>query len=182
MTYVALLRGINVGGKNLVKMAALRECFERAGMNRVATYIQTGNIVFESRERTPPALTRRIERMLSTTFGYEATVVVRSRADFARVLAGAPTSWKNGRDLRRNVAFLRSVTAKEALRQVPFKEGIDTISAGPGVLYLSTLVVAVSRSGLTKLIGLPVYRDMTIRNYTTCQKILGLMEERRSSS
>ena len=56
MRYVALARGINVGGKGVVKMAALKDCFERAGLTRVATYIQSGNIIFETDDRTASAL------------------------------------------------------------------------------------------------------------------------------
>ncbi len=62
--YIALLRGINVGGKNLIKMPDLRACFEENGFLSVVTYIQSGNVIFESEESSAPRLTQRIETML----------------------------------------------------------------------------------------------------------------------
>lgn len=179
MTYVALLRGINVGGKGVMKMAPLRDCFEHAGLTRVATYIQSGNIIFESDERMASVLTVRIEDALSTTFGYESAVVIRSHAQFKSVLADAPPYWASGTHLRRYLAFLRApVTARRALNEIEVNEGIDTVTAGKGVLYMSTLLLGLSKSRLTKLVSKPVYQDMTIRNYATCLKILQLMEQR----
>jgi uncharacterized protein (DUF1697 family) len=179
MIYVALLRGINVGGKRVMKMAALRECCEHAGLERVATYIQSGNLIFETNGLSASALTGRIERALSKTFGYEAAVVIRSHSQFKGVIAGAPSYWSSGDHLRRYVAFLRApVTAKQALKEVEVKEGVDRVSAGKGVLYMSTLLSGLTKSGFTKLVSKQVYQDMTIRNYSTCFKILELMEER----
>ena len=71
--YVALLRGINVGGKNLIKMPALRASFEAGGFRDVATYIQSGNALFESPKQSSAALTRRIEEVLSDAFDYTAS-------------------------------------------------------------------------------------------------------------
>src|SRR5436190_20834855 len=78
-SYVALLRGINVGGRNPIKMPALKDCFEANAFEDVATYIQSGNVLFTSPETRASELTRRIEAMLAEAFGYEATVVVRNR-------------------------------------------------------------------------------------------------------
>jgi uncharacterized protein (DUF1697 family) len=70
VAYVALLRGINVGGKNLIKMPELKACFEVAGFQEVVTYIQSGNVPFRSAGSGSAALARRIEEMLTSTFGY----------------------------------------------------------------------------------------------------------------
>src|SRR5512141_1230690 len=79
--YVALLRGINVGGNNLIRMADLRACLEADGFDDVRTYIQSGNVVFTA-SGGPATLTERLERTLSAAFGYEATVAVRSARQF----------------------------------------------------------------------------------------------------
>ena len=177
MKYVAFLRGINVGGKCIMKMAAVRRCLEDAGFKQVTTYIQSGNVIVDTDERTPSVVTRRIEAALSATFAYKAKVVLRSHAQLKGVVAGAPRS--QGGHLRRYVAFLRPpVTAKQAVREVPVKDGVDTISAGTGVLYMSTLLTALKRSALTKLVSKPIYQDMTIRNHSTCVKILALLDQR----
>jgi uncharacterized protein (DUF1697 family) len=88
--YVALLRGINVGGKNLIKMPALRACFEANAFEDVATYIQSGNVLFASPETRTAELARRIEAMLAEAFGYQATVVVRNRKQMRAVVERAP--------------------------------------------------------------------------------------------
>jgi uncharacterized protein (DUF1697 family) len=79
-TSVALLRGINVGGKNLIRMPALKACFEENGFDDVVTYIQSGNVLFTAPTTPAAELTRRIEAMLAQAFDYVPTVVVRSRS------------------------------------------------------------------------------------------------------
>jgi uncharacterized protein (DUF1697 family) len=177
MKYVALLRGINVGGRNIIKMAALKACLDRHGFRNVATFIQSGNVIFESDERNAGSLTTQIEGALSKMFDYDSRVVLRSHAQLKAVVAGVPAAWKTRTDLRCNIAFLREpVTARHALAQVDVEPRVDSIKQGKGVLYLSTLESGLKRSRFTKLIGKPVYQHMTIRNYNTCQKLLALME------
>ena len=74
--YLALLRGINVGGSNIIKMAALKTCFEGMGFTNVATYIQSGNVLFASAEKNTGKLTRKIEKALSKQFSYKSLVVM----------------------------------------------------------------------------------------------------------
>jgi uncharacterized protein (DUF1697 family) len=177
MRYVALLRAINVGGRNIVKMAALKLCLEQQGLQNVATFIQSGNVIFESDERNAGELTKQIERALSRAFDHDACVVLRSQAQLKTVVAGVPAEWKRRTDLRCNIAFLRApVTARSALAQVDAEPQVDSVRAGRGVLYLSTLLSGSARSRFTKVIGKPVYRHMTIRNFNTCRKLLELME------
>ena len=177
MTYVALLRGINVGGRNIIKMAALKVCLEQHGFRNVATFIQSGNVIFESDERNAGKLTTQIEGALSKMFHYDSRVVLRSHAQLRAVVAGAPREWNRRTDLRCNVAFLREpVTARHALAEVDVEPQVDSVQEGKGVLYLSTLVTGLKRSRFTKVIGKSIYRHMTIRNYNTCQKLLALLE------
>jgi uncharacterized protein (DUF1697 family) len=177
MRYAALLRGINVGGRNIIKMAALKLCLEQHGLQNVVTFIQSGNVVFDSDQRNAGELTKQIERALSKTFDHDACVVLRSQAQLEAVVAGVPAEWKRRTDLRCNIAFLRApVTARSAVAQVDANPQVDSVCAGRGVLYLSTLSSGSKKSRFTKVIGKPVYRHMTIRNYNTCRKLLALME------
>ena len=82
--YVACLRGINVGGKNLIKMAALKICFEAQGFEDVTTYIQSGNVLFTSRESSRVELTRRIESAVHRAFDCRAGVVLYTREQLRR--------------------------------------------------------------------------------------------------
>lgn len=89
-THVALLRGINVGGRNKVAMADLRDVVTSAGHTEVATYIQSGNVVFTSKKTDPAALGAALERAVKKRFGLPISVVVLSRADLAKVVADNP--------------------------------------------------------------------------------------------
>ena len=92
-TCLALLRGINVGGRNVIRMADLRDCFEAEGFRDVVTYIQSGNVIFRSPSSGLGTLTTRIEGMLAAAFGYEARVAVRSREQMQAVVEGAPAGF-----------------------------------------------------------------------------------------
>lgn len=177
--YVALLRGINVGGKNLIKMPSLRECFESGGFEDVTTYIASGNVLFRGTGSTS-ALSSRIEKMLSRTFDYEATVVVRSRAQMRSVVERAPSGYGIKPDTYlTDVAFLKEpLTAAAALKQVPQKEGVDEAAAGPGVLYLSRLKAKASSSRLSRMTQLPIYKSMTLRTWGTTTRLLELMDDK----
>jgi uncharacterized protein (DUF1697 family) len=178
--YLALLRGINVGGRNPVKMPALKACFEAAGFEDVATYIQSGNVLFRTARRGSAALTREIEATLGDTFGYEASVVLRSHAQLRAVVRGAPRRF-GAAAYRCDVIFLKApLTAKAALPTVPSKPGVDEVSAGPGVLYFSRLASRAAQSRLSKVVTLPIYRNMTIRNWNTTTTLLKKMDERAS--
>ena len=87
--YVALLRGINVGGNNLIKMPALRACFESQGFSCVATYIASGNVLFECGVEGRDGLEARIEAALAKTFDYRANVVLRTRKQLESIVARA---------------------------------------------------------------------------------------------
>jgi uncharacterized protein (DUF1697 family) len=175
--YVALLRGINVGGANVIPMAALRAAFERLGLVDVATYIQSGNVLF-SGGGDPIRLAKRIEQELSGEFGYQATIVLRSHAQMKAIVGGAPRGFGAAADrFRYDVVFLKEpLVAGEALPAVRTREGVDEAHAGEGVIYFSRLIARASQSHLPRLVSTPVYKHMTIRNWNTTTKLLQLME------
>lgn len=177
--YLALLRGINVGGNNIIKMADLKACFESLGMTDVATYIQSGNVIFKSAEKDKAKLTSKIEAGLSKRFNYEARLVVIAHKQLKQTVEDAPRGF--GKDLEKfrcDVIFLKEpLTPKEAMKSVSVKEGVDNAYVGKDVLYFSRLTARASSSHLTRIIGLPVYQNMTIRNWNTATKLLALMEK-----
>lgn len=177
--YVALLRGINVGGKNLIKMPALRTCFESNGFEDVATYIQSGNVLFASPEAGAAGLTQRIEAMLAETFGYEAIVVVRNRTQIRSVVRRAPKGFgAEPAKYRYDVIFLKEpLTAKVAMTSVPTAPGVDEAHGGTGVLYFSRLIERATQSRLNRIISSPIYSSVTIRNWNTTTKLASMMDE-----
>jgi uncharacterized protein (DUF1697 family) len=177
--YVALLRGINVGGKNPIPMGGLKVCFEENGFDHVRTYIQSGNVLFSSSVSNQAELTRVIERMLRTTFAhYDASVVLRSRSQMRAVVERAPKGFgTQPTRYRYDVVFLKApLTARTAIKDVLTKEGVDRIWAGTGVLYMSRLDSRATQSRLNRVASLPIYKNMTIRNWNTTTKLTGLLE------
>jgi uncharacterized protein (DUF1697 family) len=177
--HVALLRGINVGGKNAVPMPALKACFEDAGFDDVKTYIQSGNVVFDAPSSRQAELTRRIEGILQKAFGhYDASVVVRSRSQMRAIVERAPKGFgTEPATYRYDVVFLKPpLTAKTAIKEVSTKEGVDRIWAGTGVLYMSRLDSRATQSRLNRVASLPIYKSMTIRNWNTTTKLAELLE------
>lgn len=176
--YLALLRGINVGGKNIIKMADLKTAFEEMGFSNVVTYIQSGNVVFQCEEKDNAALTTKIEKGLSKRFNFEAKVVVISQKELAAIVKSAPKGFgAEERKFRYDVIFLKEpLTPKEAMESVKVRESVDTAHAGKQALYFSRLISRASQSYLTKIIGMPVYQNMTIRNWNTTMNLLALME------
>lgn len=182
MDYVALLRGINVGGRNPIKMAALKTCVESMGYREVATYIQSGNVLFESDVKNRKDLTDHFERCLSAQFRYSSCVVVVSHDELKRAVQQAPKGFgRNPAAFRYDVIFLKPpLTASQAIREIPVKEGVDTANAGKSVLYFSKLIKKASQSRLSRITQLPIYQHMTIRNWNTTTQLLALMEARGS--
>jgi uncharacterized protein (DUF1697 family) len=176
--YLALLRGINVGGGNIVKMADLKGCFEAMGFAAVATYIQSGNVLFRSEEKDTARLVNRIERALSVRFAYASRVVLRTHKQLAHVVEHAPRGFGKAPDrYRYDVIFVKEpLTETEAIKSVSTKPGVDTAHKGKGVLYFSRLVSKAAQSRLTRIVGLPVYKHLTIRNWNTTTRLLALMD------
>jgi uncharacterized protein (DUF1697 family) len=177
--YLVLLRGINVGGNNIIKMADLKSCFESAGFKEVRTYIQSGNIIFVSPEKIRIKLVEKIEKMLSDIFKYNAKVVLVTDKELKNVVNDAPPDFgKDPEKFRYDVIFLKEpLTAEDAMKNVRVKEGVDQAYQGNNVLYFSRLAAKAAQSYLGKITGMPEYKNMTIRNWNTTAKLLAMMEK-----
>jgi uncharacterized protein (DUF1697 family) len=176
--HLALLRGINVGGKNLVKMADLRAAFEAMGFVGVATYIQSGNVLFRGPRARRAELSARIESELSRRFGIELKVVVLTAAEMRRVVEGAPPGFGAASHLS-DVIFLRPpMTAKRAFALVELRDGIDAAWEGKAVLYFSRVASRASGSRLSRLAARPEYKEMTVRSWSTTTKLHARLAER----
>ena len=178
--YVALLRGINVGGKNLIPMPALKACFEDAGFTDVRTYIQSGNVLFSAPTGNARELTERTERIIRTTFAhYDASVILRSKAQMRKVVSDAPKGFGAKPDeYRYDAIFLKApLSSKAAIKELEMKEGVDQCWAGAGILYFSRTVQGITSSRINRIVGRPIYQQMTIRNWNTTTKLAVLLDE-----
>ena len=175
--YIALLRGINVGGKNRIQMAALRRALSESGFDQVATYIASGNVLFAA-QREPAALEEEIETLLVARFGMPIAVVVRTHEQLRRIVADAPEGF-GGQGHHWDVVFLKEpLTVEAALDVVEARDGVDRVWPGEGVLYFARLSARRTQSRLSRIVGKPEYRLMTIRNWATTTRLLALLDER----
>lgn len=178
--FVALLRGINVGGRNPVAMPDLVDCLEAAGFADVRTHLASGNVLFSARgDRTSEAkLEAAVETALRERFGFEIPTVVRSRDAFAATIEQAPAD--HGSDsLRSDVFFLKApLTTAEVLAEMPeLREGVDSIAPGPGALYFSRVKARATKSRIQKLMAMPVFTQMTVRSWKTATRLLELLDD-----
>ena len=176
MRYVALLRGINVGGKTLIKMADLKSCIETLGLDNVSTFIASGNVLFETGRRDAAGLERKIERAVEERFGLSVKVVVLDRAAYARIVKAIPKAWVGDASLRANVAFVRRGTdAKKVVRELAPDPAIEEVKPVGGAILWATKRDALNRSVMRKLIGGAAYKELTVRNLNTTLKLHELL-------
>ena len=182
-SYVALLRGINVGGRNKIAMADLRTEFETHGFDSVRTYIQSGNVLFDAAAAQKDSLEDDIESMLERRFGVPLVVVVRSHRQLRNVNDKAPAGFGRKPDTyHSDVIFLKGpLTSKQAMGIVELRDGVDQAWPGPGVLYFARLSQRRTQSRMGRIVGTPEYQRMTIRSWATTTKLLALLHERRDS-
>jgi uncharacterized protein (DUF1697 family) len=179
IAYVALLRGINVGGKNIVAMKALKTSFEALGLEAVSTYINSGNVLFRSAEKDPRKLESKIDRMLAREYELNGATVVRSYAEMRQLQKAIAKHWKHPNDeWRYNVIFLRhTIDSKQLLDELTIKPDIESVVYCPGTLLWRGRVSDLTRTTMVKIASKPIYKHMTIRNLNTTNKVTELLEK-----
>ena len=176
--FVALLRGVNVGGNNMISMASLKASFERMGFDNVSTYINSGNILFKTRADDLRQLESKIEKMLTKEHKLDCKVVVRSFAEIAKLVENWPRDWDSDTDWKYNVIFLRhSIDSKKVLEELAPQADIEQVVYYPGTLLWSAQINAMSRTRMQKLSSQKIFRDMTVRNPNTTRKLYELMKK-----
>lgn len=177
-----LLRGINVGGKNKISMAALKSCLEGEGFEDVSTYIQSGNVVLRTGLRPRP-LGEKIQRLLTETFTLDSALVrvlALSHEAYEKVIAQAPKSF--GADdgaYRYYVLFPIGPTTRAAMKVIEVRPGVDRAWVGDVAIYYrlpSLTSPDATKSWLNKVAQKPIYQDLTMRNWRTTKKVLDLLD------
>ncbi len=174
MRFIALLRGINVGGKSRVEMSRLKALFEGLGYTDVRTYINSGNVVFTA-EGTPDV--QRIERGIEQEFGFFVGVIVLSAAAFRSIAESIESTWQNDSEQRTDVLFLWPVVDDESvLEKVSFNPDIEIARYVPGALIWNIRREFVRKGGAIKLINTDIYKHMTVRNCNTVRKLASFLD------
>lgn len=178
--YLVLLRGINVGGKNKVPMAALRELLEGLGYSDVATYIASGNVILSS-DRPPDEIKGEIEEALPKAFRLDSeliSVLVLGRAELRDVVKNKPKGFGEQPELYHSDAiFLIGIDAATAMEVFDPHPEVDRVWPGKGVIYSQRLSAKRTKSRLNKAITTPLYKSMTIRSWATTMALHALMDE-----
>ena len=177
--YLALLRGINVGGKNIIKMDELKKIFEELNFTDVITYIQTGNVIFKDSENNKTKLTKRIEDRLFEKLNSKINIALLTFPEMKELIDKKPKGFGEHKDeYRYDVAFLiEPLKAKDAIKEFEQTSGVDKIYEGKNVLYISMLLKQITQSRISKIIGSPIYKNISIRNWNTTEKLYKLMGE-----
>lgn len=177
MRYVALLRGINVGGANPVSMARLRGAFESAGMTAVRTYINSGNVVFSAGEGEAAGLAQRLEDVVEREIGAQIGILVVDADRLRGIVTAIPDHWVNNDSMRCDVFFLwKDVDSPQVLDQLEHDPDLEDVTYQPGAVIRRVDRANVTRSRLTRVMGTPLYKRMTVRNCNTARKLLELVE------
>ena len=176
--FVALLRGVNVGGNNMISMSSLKQSFVELGFMDVSTYINSGNIIFKSKEADARKLEMKIEKMLLKDYELDSRVVLRSLSEMEKIVKSLPKKWTGDTNWRYNVIFLRhTIDSEKILAELEVKKDIEEVVYCPGALFWSAQVSELTRTNMLKLSSRKMYQDMTIRNLNTTRKLSELMKK-----
>jgi uncharacterized protein (DUF1697 family) len=174
MKYIALLRGINVGGNRLVEMKRLKLIFEDLGCEHVSTYINSGNIIFVS-DKKHIDIRKKLEASLKKEFGFEIPTLVKTLREIKKIACAIPEDWKNDAEQRTDVAYLfEKFDHREILSFLPLYREVVDVRYVPGAIFWNLDRKNYSKSRLNKLIGHETYQFMTLRNVNTVRYLAGL--------
>lgn len=146
-------------------------------MKSVRTYINSGNVIFSSSIRSKRQLSALLENAIVETFALEIPVLIRDIKSIRAVVEALPASWVNDKTTKCDVMFLwEDIDRPSIVSDLMIKPGLDDVRYESGALIWRVDGDKVTRSGLMKLAGTPLYKRMTIRNCNTARKLLELME------
>jgi len=179
VTYIALIRGINVTGNKIVPMAKLREMFEALGFKQVRTYIASGNVIFQAAKTAPEKLSRKIEAEILKEFGFSASVITKTPEELAAALSNNPfLKEKNIDPSKLHVSFLSDVGAEAGISKLAALEtGCDRFHCVGREIYLHCPDgygnTKLNNNVLEKLLGVTA----TTRNWNTVSKLYAMAVE-----
>lgn len=176
--YIALLRGINVGGKNKVSMPELKEVFEQNGFNEVLTYINSGNVIFSSETSDEIALKEICETSIFEKFQFNIKVGIISADDLKEALGNAPAWWgQDGASKHNAILVIPPMTAEKVFQEVgDIKPEYEKVDYYGHVIFWSAPIKTFSRTRWSKVVGSSIYHHITIRNANTMKKLLALVD------
>lgn len=167
--YIALFRGINVGGRNKVEMPRLKALFDSLGYSNIHTYINSGNILFTADENIDSIFTS-VEISFLKEFGFEIPILIKDQQDVINIMEAVPVEWSNNKEQKTDVAYLfPEIDYKEVLNELPVKKRYINLIYTPGAIIWNMDRKNQNKSQLNKLVGHKLYKAMTVRNINTAR-------------
>lgn len=178
--YIALLRGVNVGGHNKIPMPHLRAALEKDGLSEVSTYINSGNLLFCCDGISTTQLQAQCRRVIQTEFGLDIAVAVLSAKDYVQALCHAPAWWGSEPDYKNNViVVIAPAGAADLVGEVGAREEYEKVAYHGQVIFWSAPLKTFSRTRWSKVVTSSAYGSITVRNANTARKLLQLAEQQR---
>ena len=172
-TYIALLKGINVGGHKKVPMAELREMLSKSGFENVRTYIQSGNVILQSSEKSNQKIEKTVKEAITNYFGFEVSVLVKTRQDLQRIFNNSP--FLEDEKKASYFIMLHNTPGKELV-----KIASEKIYEGEAYQIIEDCIYYYSAKGFgqskfdAKFFERKLNTFATARNYNTMVKLLSL--------
>lgn len=178
MVFVALLRGINVGGHNSIDMKQLKQTFLRAGMTHVSTYINSGNVVFVCHDLEEKEIQHKLENAIKKDFSLYIRVLLLNEIDYQNIKNHLPSYWINDTTMKADVMFLWTPASESDF----IKKDVDEIILLDKAILWKVDRINQTKSGQMKLVGSKLYAQMTIRNVNTFRKIDELIQKTKNDA
>ncbi|AVL00993.1 DUF1697 domain-containing protein [Pediococcus inopinatus] len=177
MRYLMLLRGINVGGHNRVVMKELRENLAAVGFTNVSSYINSGNLIFDS-SHSQTDVTQMVQQLLAQNYIFPVTSLILSAQDYQQDFLTVPQWWGSDRELRHNALFLLPSFDRQSFARIQSQVGdYDQVAYTANIIFWTApFKKDYSKSFYSKLMKESFYKDITIRNRNTALKLGNLLK------
>jgi uncharacterized protein (DUF1697 family) len=181
--YIALLRGINVGGKNKLSMTDLKKAFEENDFKDVVTYINSGNIMFQTPINDELELKRKCEWIIKNNFQLEILVAIISAENLSDALSNAPLWWDADKNSKHNAIFvIPPATIPQIIEQAQLlKPEYEQVGFHGQIIFWSAPIETFSKTRLTKFVQKNSYNHITIRNANTTKRLLQMTEGQQAN-
>ncbi|MDX2130381.1 MAG: DUF1697 domain-containing protein [Chloroherpetonaceae bacterium] len=175
--YLALLRGINVGGNRIIKMEALRKAAEGCGFLDCQTYIQSGNLIFTTSEKRE-SVTEKLQETLRIAFQYDSTLIILPQEEIRSVVEKKPEKFGiDGENYKYDVLFLKhGIKAESIFENIPLNLNVEKAEIRNGVIYFTRNRALETKSALDYLQKKSITHAVTIRNWNTTQKLWEMIQ------
>lgn len=178
MKYIALLRGINVGGNSKVSMAELKICFKQLGCRNVLTYINSGNVIFDYAQTDAAKLSDMCESAIEKQFGFHIVCTLLSANELLEALKHAPKWWDSGDGKHNAIFVIAPKTVEEIMSEVgEAKPEYELVAAHQPIIFWSAPIKTFSRTRYSKIVGTKAYQFITIRSANTTKKLAELCQK-----